>query len=169
MHQAVCDECGNNCEVPFKPSSDKPIYCDNCFKNIRGESKKSDRRYSSDRDSKKRYRHKAICDSCGKSCEVPFKPTGGKPIYCNNCFGDKSGKNIQEISYDHSSKQFDKLNKKLDQILEMLSAAEPEKKVEAKKKPKKPKKAKKVVVKKPAAKKVSKKKPAQKKAKAKKK
>ena len=25
MHKAVCDECGNSCEVPFKPRGDKPI------------------------------------------------------------------------------------------------------------------------------------------------
>lgn len=35
--------------------------------------------------------HKAICDECHKSCEVPFKPSGDKPIYCNECFGGKKG------------------------------------------------------------------------------
>lgn len=32
MHQAVCDECKKNCEVPFKPASNKPVYCSDCFK-----------------------------------------------------------------------------------------------------------------------------------------
>ena len=31
MYSAVCDECGNACEVPFQPTSGKPIYCDICF------------------------------------------------------------------------------------------------------------------------------------------
>ncbi|KKT40849.1 MAG: hypothetical protein UW30_C0017G0019 [Candidatus Giovannonibacteria bacterium GW2011_GWA2_44_13b] len=31
--------------------------------------------------------HKATCSNCGQSCEVPFRPTGDKPVYCNNCFG----------------------------------------------------------------------------------
>ncbi len=31
--------------------------------------------------------HKAKCDDCGKMCEVPFRPTGEKPVYCNDCFG----------------------------------------------------------------------------------
>jgi CxxC-x17-CxxC domain-containing protein len=31
MHAATCGECGNACEVPFKPSNDKPVFCDNCF------------------------------------------------------------------------------------------------------------------------------------------
>jgi CxxC-x17-CxxC domain-containing protein len=32
MHTAICAECGNSCEVPFKPSGDRPVYCSNCFK-----------------------------------------------------------------------------------------------------------------------------------------
>ncbi len=31
MHKAVCSECGKECEVPFKPSGDRPIYCKDCF------------------------------------------------------------------------------------------------------------------------------------------
>ncbi len=34
MHRAVCDKCGKDCEVPFKPSGDKPIYCSRCFENV---------------------------------------------------------------------------------------------------------------------------------------
>lgn len=29
---------------------------------------------------------KTVCSSCGKECEVPFKPTNGKPVYCSECF-----------------------------------------------------------------------------------
>lgn len=29
---------------------------------------------------------KTICSECGQSCEVPFKPSGSKPVYCSNCF-----------------------------------------------------------------------------------
>lgn len=32
MHQAICSECNKECEVPFKPHGDKPVYCRNCFK-----------------------------------------------------------------------------------------------------------------------------------------
>ncbi len=35
--------------------------------------------------------HQAICDQCGKSCEVPFLPTAGKPVYCNACFETQRG------------------------------------------------------------------------------
>lgn len=35
--------------------------------------------------------HKAICSACGASCELPFKPTGERPVYCSNCFGKQQG------------------------------------------------------------------------------
>ncbi len=35
MHKATCAECGNECEVPFKPSGDKPVYCKECFQKHR--------------------------------------------------------------------------------------------------------------------------------------
>lgn len=35
--------------------------------------------------------HQAICDDCGKECQVPFKPSGDKPIYCSDCFGKHGG------------------------------------------------------------------------------
>ena len=33
-----------------------------------------------------REMHKAVCNDCKKECEVPFKPTEGKPVYCKECF-----------------------------------------------------------------------------------
>ena len=36
-----------------------------------------------------REMHKAVCAECGKECEVPFKPTEGKPVYCKECFRNK--------------------------------------------------------------------------------
>lgn len=79
--------------------------------------------------------HRAVCDECGRECEVPFKPTGDRPVYCNNCFkknesgGPKRSERDSGKSYggSHSGnsgdfqKQFDILNKKLDQILKALT------------------------------------------------
>ena len=31
MHKATCAECKKECEVPFKPSEDRPVYCRDCF------------------------------------------------------------------------------------------------------------------------------------------
>jgi CxxC-x17-CxxC domain-containing protein len=33
-----------------------------------------------------REMHKTTCTDCGKECEVPFKPTDGKPVYCRDCY-----------------------------------------------------------------------------------
>jgi CxxC-x17-CxxC domain-containing protein len=34
----------------------------------------------------KRQYFKAICSECGQECEVPFRPTQGKTVCCNECF-----------------------------------------------------------------------------------
>ena len=36
--------------------------------------------------SEPREMHKAVCSKCGKACEVPFKPTEGKPVFCKECY-----------------------------------------------------------------------------------
>lgn len=33
-----------------------------------------------------RVMHKAVCQDCKQDCEVPFKPTEGKPVYCKECY-----------------------------------------------------------------------------------
>jgi CxxC-x17-CxxC domain-containing protein len=41
--------------------------------------------YRNDRERPKEF-FKATCSDCGKECEVPFKPTSGRPVYCKDCF-----------------------------------------------------------------------------------
>ena len=41
MHKAVCSDCGQECEVPFKPSNDangnpRPVYCKECYRKRKG-------------------------------------------------------------------------------------------------------------------------------------
>ena|SRR5438105_1860355 len=33
----------------------------------------------------------ATCSSCGKEAQVPFQPTGDKPVYCSDCFQQRGG------------------------------------------------------------------------------
>ena len=75
--------------------------------------------------------HQAVCDKCRKECEVPFRPTSGKPVYCSSCFEDKKNAGGRGIN------QFEQLNQKLDKILNILMpiASEVEKKTKAPKKP----------------------------------
>ena len=38
-----------------------------------------------------REMHKATCADCKKECEVPFKPSGDRPVYCKECFSKRKG------------------------------------------------------------------------------
>lgn len=140
MFKAVCSECGNDCEVPFKPTGSKPVLCSACFS--QGGNSRSDRRDNrrSDRRERRsfdrggdRQMFQATCDECGDKCEVPFRPTAGKPIYCDKCFGKKSDRGDRRGGGDRdrrssgggnnqSSKVFDTLNSKLDRIINLLEA-----------------------------------------------
>jgi len=73
----------------------------------------------------------AICSNCGKECQVPFRPTNGKPVYCSDCFekmGNRSDSRRPERSdfrpqnsgFDSNKAQFDALNAKMDRILNLL-------------------------------------------------
>ena len=35
MHPAVCAQCGIDTTVPFRPTGDKPVYCSDCFSQMR--------------------------------------------------------------------------------------------------------------------------------------
>ena len=42
MHKAVCSDCGQECEVPFKPSKDRPVYCRDCFMKQKGKTPRTE-------------------------------------------------------------------------------------------------------------------------------
>ncbi|MBT3691477.1 hypothetical protein HOD75_04015 [archaeon] len=91
MHKATCSDCGNECEVPFKPTEGKPVRCRDCFRKNRPQRSfggNNNRRFDN-RDSRPREMHKATCSDCGNECEVPFKPTEGKDVFCSDCFKKK--------------------------------------------------------------------------------
>ena len=105
MHRATCSDCGSSCEVPFKPTGNKPVLCSDCFgggrdggrdrgrgRDDRG-SRSGGRDFGRDRgrggDRGDRQMYKAVCADCGNKCEVPFKPSGDKPVYCKECFMKK--------------------------------------------------------------------------------
>lgn len=75
----------------------------------------------------------AICDNCGKSCQVPFRPTQGKPVYCSDCFEKMGGRDRDQSSerprfedrsprpqVSQSGPDFGAINAKLDKILSIL-------------------------------------------------
>jgi len=36
MFTATCSSCGKDAQVPFRPTSGKPVYCSDCFRSQRG-------------------------------------------------------------------------------------------------------------------------------------
>ena len=36
MFTATCSNCGRDAQVPFRPTSGKPVYCSDCFRTMRG-------------------------------------------------------------------------------------------------------------------------------------
>jgi CxxC-x17-CxxC domain-containing protein len=96
----------------------------------------------SSRGSDRAEMYPATCDKCGKSCEVPFKPTMGKPVFCRDCFvrpegnNDRSGggeRNFNRPRFEERNErpsiapanfqnnQLEIINNKLDKILQMLT------------------------------------------------
>ncbi|CAN5292719.1 hypothetical protein BH10PAT1_BH10PAT1_3400 [soil metagenome] len=37
MYDAVCDNCGKPCKLPFQPRSGKPVFCSDCFEKMGGQ------------------------------------------------------------------------------------------------------------------------------------
>jgi CxxC-x17-CxxC domain-containing protein len=95
-----------------------------------------------DRRSERHEMHSAICDKCGKDCEVPFRPTSGKPLYCDDCYKSKSREagsrsEFGKQSGKASNEYHDQINKKPDRILKTLEGPIIEKEEPKVKKPKK--------------------------------
>ena len=42
-------------------------------------------------DGARREMHTAICAECGKEAQVPFVPSGARPVYCRDCYSKQSG------------------------------------------------------------------------------
>ena len=116
MFDAKCADCGNECQIPFKPKEDRPVYCRECFQNHKPEPRRDGGRsggygggrsggygggrsggrsggYGGDRgsrfgrrDDRPREMFDAKCADCGNECQIPFKPKEDRPVYCRECF-----------------------------------------------------------------------------------
>ena len=87
---------------------------------------------------------KATCADCGAGCQLPFKPSGERPVYCSDCFKNKDSDrssqspkrrfqdNYEEnaarpyvrpsVSSGVSSEALLDLGSKLDEIISLLKA-----------------------------------------------
>lgn len=91
----------------------------------------------------------ATCANCNKDCQVPFRPSGEKPVYCSSCFrrdddrgGDRGGdfdrkpkpsrnfdfrervetiKESKDPRIDALKTQIDSVSAKLDKLINIVS------------------------------------------------
>jgi len=42
--------------------------------------------YNRGNDRPQREMHEVTCATCGKQTQVPFRPSGDRPVYCRDCF-----------------------------------------------------------------------------------
>ncbi|MFC1873350.1 CxxC-x17-CxxC domain-containing protein [Chloroflexota bacterium] len=78
----------SDCEVTFtfsaeeqeffqsKDYTNEPKRCPECRQARKAE------RYGS----QQRQMFHAVCAECGKDAEVPFSPSGDRPVYCSDCY-----------------------------------------------------------------------------------
>lgn len=85
----------------------------------------------------------ATCASCGKTCEVPFKPTGERPVYCRDCFNNPDREHAPPKNFDRSAprerqsyrpeprersgggdEKLDTIIRKLDKLISILESKE---------------------------------------------
>lgn len=79
----VCKDCGKEFifsvqEQEFfaeKGFQNEPARCIDCRRVRKQQSNRGERQY-----------YTVVCSSCGEETQVPFKPTGVRPVYCRDCF-----------------------------------------------------------------------------------
>lgn len=48
---------------------------------------------------------RVICSDCSKECEVPFKPSGDRPVYCKECFAKRKDRSQHKENYDNKPRE----------------------------------------------------------------
>lgn len=112
----------------------------------------SSRRSFGGGDSRRPPLYDAVCDDCGQPCQVPFRPSGDRPIYCRDCFEKRGGGNserpsrgdfrnrsfdgrdsrrpsqsgLSEPNLSRLTEQIEILNTKLDKVVNLLSKSDKE-------------------------------------------
>lgn len=81
-----CAKCGTHIsQLPFQPSGDRPVYCSDCNRTYR-----DSRRSTAPRAPRQMFDVDLECAGCGvKITQLPFQPTGDKPVYCRDCMQAK--------------------------------------------------------------------------------
>ena len=95
----TCADCGNECQVPFVPRTDKPVYCSDCFRQNKPQDSGNDRYSRDDRGSRSSSRQESRRDNSRSS-----KPRNDKFLRKQESFfangSDKFYETIKEKLYE---------------------------------------------------------------------
>ena len=80
-----CKECGQ--EFVFT-ANEQEFYANKGFQNEPGRcpSCRASRKQQRGGGSGPRQMYSVVCSNCGANTQVPFKPSGDRPVYCRDCF-----------------------------------------------------------------------------------
>jgi len=84
-----CRDCG--AEFQFT-EAEQAFYAEKGFQNdpVRCPECRAKRKAQrNNRNSGERKMYDVICDECGAATQVPFQPSGDRPVYCRDCFEAK--------------------------------------------------------------------------------
>ncbi len=95
LHKATCAQCGNTCEVPFRPTGERPVYCKDCFARMGG---------GMERDGDRR--------------ENRFEKRELRPNDAPKSYGEGSRGNVQ--GNDDVKKELQAMNMKLDRLIKVI-------------------------------------------------
>lgn len=99
--------------VGGRPKSDVNNYAPKKrFDNARRDDRGDGRFNPKDRAPRPVQLFQTTCTTCGKPCEVPFRPDGTKPVLCRDCFAQKTTgtpqpKNDRDDRFERPVRQFE--------------------------------------------------------------
>lgn len=93
----TCRECGKEFvftagEQEFYATrgfQNEPGRCPECREARKAQNGGGSRMGGGQRPTQNREMHTVTCAQCGKETQVPFKPSGDRPVYCQDCFASK--------------------------------------------------------------------------------
>ena len=86
----VCKDCGQ--EFTFT-AGEQEFYAEKGFTNEPQRCKACRQNRKSERgEGGARQMYDATCSECGNPCKVPFEPHDDRPVYCSDCFRNKTGR-----------------------------------------------------------------------------
>ncbi len=87
----TCKECGQ--EFVFT-AGEQEFYAEKGFTNEpqRCKACRDARKAAARGDAAPRQMYDAVCSECGKPCKLPFEPHNDRPVYCSECFKNRTSR-----------------------------------------------------------------------------